>query len=220
MSRISFWALSLSSTFIFIGCATEPRAPQVVRYLMAHPAAQHANQVEVLKDTVIQLRSGDYLVEAQAQYVAEAVGIEFYFINLADKPVRLKVGDFSVIDAEGKTCRSLSEKDVVLPLQANAAALEKKPSPAKEKEDVKSADAIVNPSSGYTGGSTDMRVAQTLRAEAQRLAKSLTPSFVSANVPVNKKIGGMVYFQQPPTWPITLFVHVEDQTLAMSFSPS
>jgi hypothetical protein len=215
MMRKSFFYNAGWLALVCMGCATESTTPPMAHYLLAGPGAQSPEQVEVLKGTLIQLRSGDILLEAQAQLIEDAVGVQFYVINLSDHGIRLEANQFSLEDAHGVTSRLLTVKEVLNPVRVHAAQLEEK---AKEKENQpKTGETLINPDSTYEGGSTNERMAKTLRGEADRLQKNAETPFVSASIPVNKRIGGMLYFEPPRTWPVQLKVHVGEQVLAASF---
>lgn len=201
--------------FTCLGCATESSTPPTTKYLVAGPAPQAADQVELLKGTLIQLRSGDLVLQAQAQQIKTAVGVQFYVINLSEHAIRLQASNFSLRDTQGKLCAALTVRDLVHPARERAAQLVEE---AQEKpDDVKSADTVVNPGNTFNGGSTDQQLAKTLRQEANQLEKNLESPFVSAWVPSHKKVSGILYFQSPIAWPVIFQLAVDQQQLCATF---
>jgi len=210
-------AAVLGLVFLAACAATRPTTSYVPNYLLPSAAPEAQAQVEQVEGPWVFLRSGDLLVQVQAERIAQAVGIRLIFANLSTAPVRLEASDITLAGADGAPLAALKPEAVYQPFIDRSNDLEarsKKPQPAP-----RTADGVVNFGDSYAGASitpADVRIA---RAEAGRLAKVVQKDpFAGALVQPNHKLAGALYFAAPRAWPVTLQVRAGEQQLSARFS--
>jgi|GEM_PF-1989431 len=208
-----WWSAGL---FLLAACASAPTAPYVTHYLRPVAAPPFIKQVEQLESTAARLRSGDFIFEVQGQSLVQAVILHFNLINLSDGAVRVKASDIVLADVQGKASRYLKPRDVLQPLFEREAVLKNKTGKPPQKSSP--LDGVVNLATNEESGSVEERELKTVRADIDRLSKSLADDAFNETVVVhNQKIEGTLYFERPLHWPATLTAHIGAETIGVQF---